>query len=170
MTTMKKGTSIGYLDRKGDTIKVGDRIKSLQDGTIYVIDKYGHAVSALGFRHNPEGLGPVSRGMNADGTYYARLDELVVTDEPAPATPEGEVVKPGSDSDNMAPDRVKDPRNVKLRKYTKDSEDRAVQEGCTPSEARRILTLQDFTVEEICDELRDRGYFGQVTKRITIEK
>ena len=173
MTTLKAGTPTGFQDCICTVIKVGDRIKH-GDGTILVIDKYGRAVSKYGIATTLDKLCPVDRGIDLRGQHYARLRDYMITNEPAPAKPEGETVKPGSDSDNMAPDRVRDPRNESLKKEnwhkTKAAEEKAVQEGCTLSEARRILTLQDFTVEELCAELRDRGYFGQVTKRITIEK
>lgn len=74
----------------------------------------------------------------------------------------------------MAPDRVRDPRNEKLhgkrrRTPRKADEDDAVQNGVTVDQARRILAIQDFQDEELCDELRDRGYRGEITKTKTIK-
>lgn len=55
------------------------------------------------------------------------------------------------------------------RWYCFGAEQKTVQEGCTPEEARRILTLQDYQDEDLCDELRDRGYHGEITKTKTIK-
>ena len=51
----------------------------------------------------------------------------------------------------------------------KTAEDAGVQNGCTPEDARRILTLQDYQDEDLCDELRERGYHGEITKTKTIK-
>ena len=44
----------------------------------------------------------------------------------------------------------------------------AVQNGCTPDDARMKLALQDAQDEDLADELRDRGYTGTITKTKTI--
>lgn len=176
---MKAGTPTAFQDRNGVTIKVGDRIKHA-DGTIHTIDRYGSAASALGFRYSLYTLGTIHRGMDEKGDTYARIMDWVVTDDPAPAKPEGPTVKPGDDAQNMAPDRVRDPRNASLKKEnwkkktTRQSklEAAAVADGVTVGQARRILTLQDFQDEDLCDELRERGYHGyhgEITKTKTIK-
>ena len=169
---MKAGTPTGFQDRNGHDIKTADRIKNTTDGTILTIDKYGRAVSSFGIATALDKLGAVNRGRSDNGDYYARLIGWTVTDEPMPAPPEGPTVKPGDDSQNMAPTRVRDPRNEKLLKKnwkkTKEAEAEAVQNGCTPDEARRILTVQNFSDEDLADELRDRGYHGELTKTTTL--
>ena len=181
---MKNGTPTGFQDRNGQDIKTADRIKHTGDGSILTINKFGKAVSVLGFQYDLQNLA-VSRGMNPDGTYFAHLTEYDLTDE-VPAKPEGETVKPGDDVENMAPPRVKDPRNEKLLKKEKtkklkpadpkvvrrllaDPEREAVDNGLTVEDARRLITLQDFQDEDLADELRDRGYTGEITKTKTIK-
>lgn len=173
MTILKNGTPTGFQDKNGKDIKTADRIKHTVDGSILTIDKFARAVSPLGFHYNLLAM-HVSRGMNADGTYFSRLTDYELTDE-LPPKHEGEVVRLGTDADNMAPDRVRDPRNERLhgpkrrKGALRDMEAEAVQDGCTPEEARRILTLQDYQDEDLCDELRDRGYHGEITKTKTIK-
>lgn len=171
MTILKAGTPIGFQDKDGATLKVGDRIKNIHDASICVIDKFGKAVSPLGFKYDPASLN-VSRGMQEDGNYFARLTDYILTDEPAPAKPQGETVSPGDDAQNMAPASILDPmtgRKLKrTRKAKDDAEATAVQNGCTPDEARMKLALQDAQDEDLADELRDRGYTGTITKTKTI--
>ena len=174
MTILKNGTPTGFQDKNGKDIKTADRIKHVLDGSILTIDKFARAVSRLGFKYDLLNLN-VSRGMNPDGTYFARLTDYELTDD-VPAKPEGPTVTPGNDAENMAPDRVRDPRNVSLKKKNwkknrtvEEMEDDAVQNGCTLDEARRILTLQDFQDEDLADELRARGYQGEITKTKTIK-
>lgn len=169
---MKAGTPLAFQDIQGNTIKVGDRIKHA-DGTIYTIDKFGRARSALGFIHNLRTDFQAVGIPQPDGSCIYKLNYWKITDEPAPAAPEGETVTPGNDADNFAPPRVKDPRNDNLkgkkRKGARKDEDAAVDNGVTPDEARRILTIQDFQDEELADELRDRGYHGEITKTKTLK-
>ena len=75
----------------------------------------------------------------------------------------------------MAPDRVRDPRNASLKKenWKKTTRQRkleaaAVENGLTVNEARMKLALADFQDEDLCDELRERGYHGEITKTKTI--
>ena len=161
MTILKNGTPTGFQDKNGKDIKTADRIKHTVDGSILTIDKFARAVSPLGFKYDLLTL-HVSRGMNADGTYFSRLTDYELTDE-VPPKHEGEVVRLGNDADNMAPDRVRDPRNERLHgpKRRKGARPEYTEE---PEEARRILTLQDYQDEDLCDELRDRGYHGEITK------
>lgn len=121
---------------------------------------------SLGFKYDLLTL-HISRGMNADGTYFSRLTDYELTDE-VPPKPEGETVRLGSDAENMAPDRVRDPRNERLHgpKRRKGARPEDTEE---PEEARRILTLQDYQDEDLCDELRARGYHGEITKTKTIK-
>ncbi len=168
---MKAGTPLVFQDLHGDTIKVGDRIKHA-DGTIYTIDKFGRAKSALGFIYIlGKDLHTVSLPQ-PNGNCIYKLNDWELTDEQPPKV-EGETVTPGNDADNFAPPRVKDPRNDNLkgkkRKGARKDEDAAVDNGVTPDEARRILTIQDFQDEELADELRDRGYRGELTKTKTIK-
>lgn len=175
MTILKNGTPTGFQDRNGHDIKTADRIKHIVDGSILTIDKFARAVSPLGFKYEISSMKGISRGMNPDGTYFARLTDYELTDE-LPPKHTGETVQLGDDADNMAPDRIRDPRNKSLkkenwkknRKAVEDIEADAAQNGCTPDEARRILTLQDFQDEDLCDELRERGYHGEITKTKTI--
>ena len=170
MTILKNGTPTGFQDRNGKDIKTADRIKHILDGSILTIDKFARAVSQLGFKYDLLNLN-VSRGMNPDGTYFARLTDYELTDD-VPAKPEGPTVSPGDDAQNMVPDTFRDPEADKPRKHAKkkkDDEQRALDEGVTVDEARRILTLQDFQDEELCDELRERGYKGEITKTKTIK-
>ena len=166
MTILKNGTPTGFQDKNGKDIKTADRIKHTVDGSILTIDKFARAVSPLGFKYDLLTL-HVSRGMNADGTYFSRLTDYVLTDE-VPPKHEGETVRLGTDADNMAPDRVRDPRNERLHgpKRRKGARPEDTEE---PEEARRILTLQDYQDEDLCDELRDRGYHGEITKTKTIK-
>ena len=173
MTILKNGTPTGYVDRNGKEIRTADRIKHVTDGTVYVIDKFGRAKSALGFIYT---LGNQLHAVSVplpNGSYTYKLNDWELTDEPAPKAPEGETVTPGDDAQNFAPDRVKDPRNEALkgkkRKGARNAEAQAVDEGVTVEEARRILTIQDFQDEDLCDELRDRGYRGEITKTKTIK-
>lgn len=107
----------GFQDRYGKAIKVGDRIKSIQDGAILVIDKARRACSPLGFKYDlATGCGPVSRGLNEKNEAFAHLTTWELTDAPAPAKPQGPTVSPGDDAQNMAPDYVRDPRNASLKK------------------------------------------------------
>lgn len=69
MTILKAGTPIGFQDKDGATLKVGDRIKNIHDASICVIDKFGKAVSPLGFKYDPASLN-VSRGLQEDGNYF----------------------------------------------------------------------------------------------------
>lgn len=85
-------------------------------------------------------------------------------------------MKAGDDAQNMAPDRVRDPRNASLKKENwkktmrqRKLEAAAVADGVTVEQARLILTLQDFQDEDLCDELRERGYHGEITKTKTIK-
>lgn len=172
MTILKNGTPTGFQDRNGKEIKTADRIKHRVDGSILTIDKFARAVSQLGFKYDLLNLN-VSRGMNPDGTYFAKLTDYELTDE-EPVKTKVATVAPGTDAENMAPDRVRDPRNEKLhgkrrRTPRKADEDDAVQNGVTVDKARRILAIQDFQDEELCDELRDRGYRGEITKTKTIK-
>lgn len=171
---MKAGTPTTFYDKKGNTIKVGDRIKH-EDGTILTIDKFGRAVSPFGIVHDLK-REPAERNVAvADGkTVLTKLAKWTLTDE-TPAAPEGETVKPGDDIENMAPPRIKDPRNESLKKENwkknrkvEDMEAEAVQHGCTPDEARRLLLLQDYQDEDLTDELRARGYHGEIKKSKTI--
>ena len=178
---MKAGTPTGYQDNAGTLIKVGDRIKH-PDGTILTIDKFGRAVSSFGIATALEKLGAVNRGRSDNGDYYARLIGWTITDAPAPPKPEGPTVKPGDDSQNMAPDRVRDPRNEKLLKknwkkmqpadpevVVKLMESEAVEKGLTPDEARLVLALHDAQDQDLADVLRDRGYTGILTKTTTLK-
>ncbi len=168
---MKAGTPLAFQDLHGDTIKVGDRIKHA-DGTIYTIDKFGRAKSALGFIHTLRTDLHAISIPQPDGSCLYKLKDWEITDEQPPKV-EGESVTPGNDADNFAPPRVKDPRNDNLkgkkRKGARKDEDAAVDNGVTPDEARRILTIQDFQDEELADELRDRGYRGEITKTKTLK-
>lgn len=172
---MKNGTPTGFQDKNGVEIKTADRIKHVADGSILVIDKFCKAVSALGFKYE---LGSMhcSRGMNPDGTYFAHLTDYELTDE-EPPKPKGPTVKPGNDAENMAPDSVREHVNTapKSKKYrTKaireaEAEAEAVENGITVDEARKALALQDYQDEDLCDELRARGYHGEITKTKTIK-
>lgn len=173
MTIVKNGTPTGFQDRNGHDIKTADRIKHIVDGSILTIDKFSRAVSPLGFKYDLPNM-VVSRGMNPDGTYFAKLTDYELTDEQPPKYP-GETVTPGDDADNMAPARVRDPRNKSLKKENwkknrkvEDMGAEAVQNGCTPDEARRLLILQDYQDEDLADELRARGYHGEIKKSKTI--
>lgn len=169
---MKAGTPTAFQDRNGATIKVGDRIKH-DDGTINTVDKFGSATSRFGIRTALDKLGHIHRGIAENGEAYARIMDWELTDEPAPAAPEGPTVKPGDDAQNMAPDRLRGKptgkRTSRQQKQEKTAEDAGVQNGCTPEEARRILTLKDYQDEDLCDELRERGYHGEITKTKTIK-
>ena len=174
MTIVKNGTPTGFQDRNGHDIKTADRIKHIVDGSILTIDKFSRAVSPLGFKYEIASMKGISRGMNPDGTYFARLTDYELTDD-VPPKHEGPTVSPGDDADNMAPTRVRDPRNKALRKENwkknrsvEDMEEEAVQNGCTPDEARRLLLLQDYQDEDLADELRARGYHGEIKKSKTI--
>ena len=172
---MKAGTPTAFQDRNGVTIKVGDRIKHA-DGTIHTIDRYGSASSALGFRYPLDSVGTIRRGIDEKGDTYARIMDWEVTSDPAPAKPEGPTVKPGDDAQNMAPDRVRDPRNELLKKenWRKTTRQRkleaaAVDNDLTVNEARMKLALADYQDEDLADELRERGYHGEITKTKTIK-
>lgn len=171
---MKAGTPTGFQDMNGAAIKVGDRIQH-DDGTIVVIDKFGRTVSRFGIVTALDKVGTVRRGMNEDGTYFARIVDWKITDDPMPSRPEGETVKPGDDSQNMAPDRVREhvntaPKSKKYRtKAIREAEAEAVANGITVDEARKVQALQDYQDEDLCDELRARGYHGEVIKTKTIK-
>ena len=94
MTIVKNGTPTGFQDKNGAEIKTADRIKHVVDGSICVIDKFVRAVSPLGFRYELSSL-HCSRGMNVDGTYFAKLTDYELTDE-EPPKPKGESVRPGT--------------------------------------------------------------------------
>lgn len=165
MAIMKNGTPTGFQDRNGKDIKTADRIKHVSDGSILTIDKFGKAVSPLGFKYELTSMN-VSRGMNPDGTYFAHLTDYELTEE-VPFRPEGETVRPGDDSENMAPERVRDPRNEKLLK--KNRKKKAEKDDVTPAEAIRILTIQDFADDELAEELQARGWHGSIQKVRTIQ-
>lgn len=174
---MKAGTPTGFQDKNGTTIKVGDRIKHA-DGTINVIDKFGKAQSVFGFKYDLDKVGTLSRGMAPDGTYFARITDWEITDDPAPAEAViGETVKPGNDGQNMAPADMTDPQAGKAqrpkRKRAKTAEAKAVEDGVTPDEARDLIlrkyALEDYSDEDLTDELRGRGYKGEITKTKTIK-
>lgn len=170
MTILKNGTPTGYVDRNGKEIRTADRIKHAVDGTIYTIDKFGRAKSALGFIYTLGGQLHAVSIPQPDGTYTYKLNDWQLTDEPAPKAPEGETVTPGDDAQNFAPDRVKDPRNEALKgKKKKKAEAQAVENGLTVDQARMAIAIQDFQDEELADELRDRGYRGEITKTKTIK-
>lgn len=158
---MKNGTPTGFQDKNGVEIKTADRIKHVADGSILVIDKFCKAVSPLGFKYDLTTM-YCSRGMNSDGTYFAHLMDYELTDE-EPPKPKGPTVKPGNDAENMAPDSVREHVNTapKSKKYRT----KAIREA----EARKALTLQDYQDEDLCDELRARGYHGEITKTKTIK-
>ena len=59
-------------------------------------------------------------------------------------------------------------QNWKKNRSVEDMEEEAVQNGCTPDEARRLLLLQDYQDEDLTDELRARGYHGEIKKSKTI--
>lgn len=214
MIILKNGTPTGFQDRNGQEIKTADRIKHVVDGSICVIDKFARAVSPLGFKYELSSL-HCSRGMNVDGTYFAKLTDYELTDE-EPPKPKGESVRPGNDGENMAPDRVRDPRNESLKKENwkkvrkaaemselqkyidklpleghavdvitpeaqgdairikLDGRDitfdeiKAVANGITEDDARKTLALQDYQDEDLADELRARGYHGEIRRTKTI--
>lgn len=173
MTIVKNGTPTGFQDRNGQEIKTADRIKHVVDGSICVIDKFARASSPLGFKYELSSL-HCSRGMNIDGTYFAKLTDYELTDE-EPPKPKGESVRPGNDGENMAPDRVRDPRNESLKKenWKKNKtvaqmEADAVANGITEDDARKMLALQDYQDEDLTDELRARGYHGEIRRTKTI--
>lgn len=173
MTIVKNGTPTGFQDKNGVEIKIADRIKHVTDGSILVIDKFGKAVSPLGFKYDLTTM-HCSRGMNPDGTYFAHLTDYELTDE-EPPKPKGPTVKPGSDAENMAPDNVREhvntaPKSKKYRtKAIREAEAEAAENGITVDEARKALNLQDYQDEDLCDELRARGYHGEITKTKTIK-
>lgn len=214
MTIVKNGTPTGFQDRNGHDIKTADRIKHIVDGSILTIDKFSRAVSPLGFKYDLPNM-VVSRGMNPDGTYFAKLTDYELTAEQPPKH-EGPTVSPGDDADNMAPARVRDPRNKSLKKENwkkvrkvaemselqkyidkllleghavdvstpeaqgdairikLDGRDitfdeiKAVANGITEDDARKMLALQDYQDEDLADELRARGYHGEIKKSKTI--
>lgn len=210
MTILKNGTPTGFQDKNGVEIKTADRIKHVVDGSICVIDKFARAVSPLGFKYELSSL-HCSRGMNIDGTYFAKLTDYELTTE-EPPKPKGESVRPGNDGENMAPDRVRDPRNASLKKVRKaaemselqkyidkllleghavdvstpeaqgdairvklDGRDitfdeiKAVANGITEDDARKMLALQDYLDEDLTNELRARGYHGEIRRTKTIK-
>lgn len=173
---MKAGTPTTFRDKNGNDIKVGDRIKH-EDGTIYTIDKFGRAVSVYGIVHALKDCKPIVYGTDGRGTYYTQLPGWELTDE-YPAAPEGEKISPGDDIQNMAPPRVKDPR--KLRKGARktpptedellaEQEAKAVAEGVTPEQAHAALILTELPDEVIADELRGRGFTGELTRIQTLK-
>ena len=209
MTILKNGTPTGFQDKNGVEIKTADRIKHVVDGSICVIDKFARAVSPLGFKYELSSL-HCSRGMNVDGTYFAKLTDYELTDE-EPPKPKGESVRPGNDGENMAPDRVRDPKKVNWKKVRKaaemsglqksidkllleghavdvstpeaqgdairiklDGRDitfeeiKAVANGITEDDARKMLALQDYQDEDLTNELRARGYHGEIRRTKTI--
>lgn len=166
MTIVKNGTPTGFQDKNGAEIKTADRIKHVTDGSILVIDKFGKAVSPLGFKYDLTTM-HCSRGMNPDGTYFAHLTDYELTDE-EPPKPKGPTVKPGSDAENMAPDSVREHSKKYRTKAIREAEAEAVENG-TVDEARKTLALQDYQDEDLCDELRARGYHGEITKTKTIK-
>ena len=209
MTILKNGTPTGFQDKNGVEIKTADRIKHVVDGSICVIDKFARAVSPLGFKYELSSL-HCSRGMNIDGTYFAKLTDYELTDE-EPPKPKGESVRPGNDGENMAPDRVRDPKKVNWKKVRKaaemsglqksidkllleghavdvstpeaqgdairiklDGRDitfdeiKAVANGITEDDARKMLALQDYQDEDLTNELRARGYHGEIRRTKTI--
>lgn len=212
---MKNGTPTGFQDKNGAEIKTADHIKNIADGSILVIDKFGKAVSALGFKYELPNM-HCSRGMNEDGTYFARLTDYELTQEEQPK-PKGEVVT-ADDVADMAPPAVKDKRDTKPKsKYYKteaarrrktslackyanqlaaegyevnvmtaedqsgdirvelDGHDVSFEEletianGGTQEDAAKMLSLGDYQDEDLCGELRARGYHGEITKTKTIK-
>lgn len=212
MTILKNGTPTGFQDKNGAEIKTADRIKHIGDGSVLVIDKFGKAVSALGFKHELTNM-HCSRGMNEDGTYFARLTDYEITQEEQPK-PKGEVVT-ADDVADMAPPAVKDKRNTAPKskseaarrrktslavKYANqlaaeghevtvataedqggdirvelDGHDVSFEEletianGGTQEDAAKMLSLGDYQDEDLCGELRARGYHGEITKTKTIK-
>ena len=45
----------------------------------------------------------------------------------------------------------------------------AVKMDLTIEQARRVIAIQDFQDEDLADELRERGYHGEITKTKTIK-
>lgn len=166
MTILKKGTPTDFQDKSGVAIKIGDRIKSVQDGTILTIDKFGKGVSALGFKYDLPNLGPVSRGMNEDGTYFARLSAWSLTDE-EPVKPQGEILT-ADDVAELAPPSVKDPRNTSKYRDKDVSVDDVDYEGIHDNIVN-LAALEDYQDEDLTEELRRRGYHGEITKTKTIK-
>lgn len=219
MTIMKTGTPTAFQDKSGATIKSEDRIKSIIDGSILTIDKFGKAVSPLGFKYDLASL-HLSRGMNPDGTYFAKLTDYELTDE-QPPEPQGEVITPemvdsfarpephdkrdtskysrrkgakhnvlaelqpyidklvaaGHDIAVIGPEAQTDPVRIELDgcavtyaevKNAADAIDiPAVLEAVQDHDnARKVLALQD---EDLCDELRARGYRGEISRTKTIK-
>ena len=184
-----KGTETGFSDKNRIHIKVGDNIRHVYNGTILTIDKFCKGVSAHGFKHELPGLKPVLHYQDADGKYYTILEDWELTTE-QPAKLEGEPLTP-ADVAELAPARVKDPR--KLRKgakklqpadpevikklYTPPTEDellveqeaKAVAEGVTPEQAHAALVLTELPDEVIADELRSRGFAGELTRIQTLK-
>lgn len=230
MTILKSGTPTGFQDKNGVEIKTADRIKHVVDGSICVIDKFARAVSPLGFKYELTSLN-CSRGMNPDGTCFAKLTDYELTDE-EPPKPKGESVRPGDDAENMVPDRFRDPAAARPRHRATKSEMKARKDarynvlaeiqpyidklaaaghdiaviapeaqfdpvrieldGCAvtyaeiknaadaidipavleavqdPDDARKMLALQDYQDEDLCDELRARGFHGEIRRVKTI--
>lgn len=171
-----KGTETGFSDRLRRPIKIGDNIKNLNNGTILTIDKFGKAVSAHGFKHDLPGLKPVVHFQDDAGIYYSILEDYELTDE-KPADVQGEPLKP-EDIAEIAPARVKDPR--KLRKGARktpptedellaEQEAEAVAQGVTPEQAHAALILTELPDEVIADELRGRGFTGELTRIQTLK-
>ena len=182
---LAKGTETGFSDKHGKPIKVGDCIKSAVDGSVLTVDKFSMGVSRLGFKYGLAKLQPIHRGQNENGTYFARLTVWEITsEEPQPV--EVESVHPGDDTDNIAPTRVRDPRNTNLKKenWHKESvaemEAEAVKNGVTVEEAKAILKKQSkpekadrglsaFTDDEIAAELKRRGWRGVLKKSSRVQ-
>lgn len=184
---LAKGAETGFSDKNGKPIRVGDRIKSVMDGSILTIDKFSMGVSKLGFKYGLAKLQPVHRGQNENGTYFAKLTAWELTSE-EPETIDVETVRLGNDAQNMAPARVADPRNVNLKKENwgkskksvKEMEAEAVKNGVTVEEAKTILKKQSkpekaikglsaFTDDEIAAELKRRGWRGVLEKASRVQ-
>jgi hypothetical protein len=75
----------------------------------------------------------------------------------------------------MAPDSVREhvntaPKSKKYRtKAIREAEAEAAENDITVDEDRKALALQDYQDEDLCDELRARGYHGEITKTKTIK-
>lgn len=171
-----KGTETGFSDKNRSPIKVGDNIKHVYNGTILTIDKFCKGVSAHGFKHELPGLKPVLHFHDGGSKYYTILEDWELTDE-QPVKVEGEPLKP-EDIAEIAPARVKDPR--KLRKGAKktpptedellaEQEAKAVAEDVTPEQAHAALILTELPDEVIADELRGRGFTGELTRIQTLK-
>ena len=130
MGTYKKGHETGFK-AKGKPIKVGDRIRNINDGLVLYIDKWGTPVGPCGVRYKLKTM---------DLSQWELYDGPSETKEPAP------VQVPADDVAEIAPERVKDPRDCSKGK------------GKEPAPVQVPADITKTTTDDLLRELSRRGY------------